>query len=143
MKKLLHVIGFALLFQCLLIVSTAQDSNQAVIDKIRIVNVTARAPVVDGVENEFTVEVEYTLESADAATLMLGFNSDQQSRYRMTTRKKVKRGTNFITLKARIVPKDWKEYGDFTVLANLSPNPVPRERWKPFASTTTVIDFSN
>jgi hypothetical protein len=145
MKKVLNILGFALLFQCLLTISTAQELSRAKQenkDKIRIVNVTTSAPIVDGVENEFTVEIEYTLESADASTLMLGFNSDKQNRYRMTTNKKVKKGTNFVTLKAKVVPKDWKEYGDFVVLANLSPYPT-NGRWIPLASTNHVIEFSN
>lgn len=146
MKNFLNAFGLLLLFQCLLTISAAQDASgakQESRDKIRIVNVTASAPIVDGVENEFTVEIEYTVESGDAATLMLGFNSEAQNRYRMTTNKKIKKGTNSIVLKAKVVPKDWKEYGDFFVLANLSPYPKPRERWTPTASTTEVIEFAN
>jgi hypothetical protein len=146
MKRIVQFFALALLFQGLLSVSAAQDASRAKQewrDKIRIVNVTASAPVVDGVENEFTVELEYTLESADAATLMLGFNSEVQHRYRMTTNKRVKKGTNFVTLKAKVVPKNWKEYGDFLILANLSPHPTPRNGWQPLAGTTEVIEFSN
>jgi hypothetical protein len=146
MKRIVQIFGLALLFQGLLTVSTAQDANRAkgeTKDKIRIVNVTSSAPVLDGVENEFTVEIEYTVESADAATLMIGFNSDKSNVYRMTTSKKVKKGTNLITLKSKVVPKDWKEYGDFVVVANLSPYPETRGRWVPLASTREVIEFAN
>jgi hypothetical protein len=146
MKSLMKVFGLLLLFQGLLFTAFAQNASQTKQeskDKIRIVNVTASAPVADGVENEFTVEIEYTLESADAATLMLGFNSHKQNSYRMTTNKKIKKGTNFVTLKARVVPKDWKEYGDFLVVANLSPYPETRGSWAPTASTRHVIEFLN
>jgi hypothetical protein len=146
MKRVVQIFGLVLLFQGLLTTSTAQDASRAKQenkDKIRIVRVTPNTPLVDGVENEFTVEIEYTLESADAATLMLGFNSEMQNRYRMTTNKKVKKGTNSITLKAKVVPKDWKEYGDFFILANLSPYPTPRGGWQPLTGTTEVIEFSN
>jgi hypothetical protein len=60
----------------------------------------------------------------------------------MMTRKKVKRGTNLITLKAKVIPKDWKENGDFSVMANLSPYPLPQARYTPMAGTTMVIDFA-
>jgi len=119
----------------------AQQTKRENPDKIRIVNVTAAAPVVDGVENEFTVEIEYTLESMDEGSVAIGFNVDNSARFKMMTRKKVKKGTNLMTLKAKVTPKDWKENGDFSVMANLSPYPVPQNRYTPMAGTTTVIDF--
>lgn len=146
MKRIVQIFALAFLFQGLLTVSMAQEASRAKTetkDKIRIVSVTPSAPVLDGVENEFTVEIEYTIESADAATLMLGFNSEKSNVYRMTTSKKVKKGTNSVTLKSKIVPKDWKEYGDFVVVANLSPYPEARGRWVPLASTREVIEFAN
>jgi transcriptional regulator GlxA family with amidase domain len=147
MKKVLHILGFVLLCQCLLLtVSNAQDSakaaRQETKDKIRIVSINSAAPIQDGVENEFTIEVEYTLESADAATLMIGFNSEKQNVYRMTTSKRVKKGTRVITLKTRVVPKDWKEYGDFVVSVNLSPAEM-RGRWTPYVAAQQAIEFAN
>ncbi len=118
------------------------QSEQKKPDKIRIVNVAAASPVVDGAANEFTVEIEYTLESMDEGSLAIGFNFADLKAFRMTTRKKVKRGTNFITLKAKVIPKDWKENGDFSVMANLSQYPVPQVRYYPMAGTTMVIDFA-
>ncbi|HEV8159773.1 MAG TPA: hypothetical protein VGP58_12125, partial [Pyrinomonadaceae bacterium] len=101
--------------------ANAQNSGQSKQenpDKIRIVNITAASPVIDGAENEFTIEIEYTLESMDEGSLAIGFNVTNFRAFRMMTRKKVKRGTNFITLKAKVIPKDWKENGDFSVMAN-------------------------
>ena len=146
MKRVFYIFAFAFLFQVLLTGSTAQDANRAKQeskDKIRIVNVTASAPVVDGVENEFTIEIEYTVESGEAATVMIGFNSEKSSIYRMTTSKKIKRGTNFITLKSKVVPKDWKEYGDFVVIANMFSYPETRGKMIPTASSRQVIEFAN
>lgn len=147
MKRIVQIFALALLFQGLLIVSAAQDAGkpqkQESKDKIRIVSVTASAPVQDGVENEFTVEIEYTVETIDAATIMLGFNTEKSSIYRMTTSKKVNKGTNFITLKSKAVPKNWKEYGDFVVIANMFSYPETRGRLIPIASTRQVIDFAN
>lgn len=128
-------------------VNAQQDARQTKPenpDKIRIVNVSAAAPVVDSVENEFTVEIEYTLESMDEGSVAIGFNVEnviKSGAFRMMTRKKVKKGTNFIKLKAKVIPKDWKENGDFSVMANLSPYPLPQARYTPMAGTTTVIDF--
>ena len=120
----------------------ADQSRQENPDKIRIVNVTAASPVTDGAANEFTVEIEYTLESMEEGSLAIGFNVTNSGVFKMMTRKKVKRGTNFITLKANVVPKDWKENGDFSVMANLSPHPLPQARYSPMAGTTMVIDFA-
>src|SRR4028119_2734 len=145
MKRVFYIFAFAFLFQVLLTGSTAQDANRAKQeskDKIRIVNVTASAPVVDGVENEFTIEIEYTVESGEAATVMIGFNSEKSSIYRMTTSKKIKKGTNFITLKSKAVPKDWKEYGYFVVIANMFSYLETRGKMIPTASSRQVIEFA-
>ncbi len=125
--------------------ANAQNSGQSKQenpDKIRIVNVTAASPVIDGAENEFTIEIEYTLESIDEGSVAIGFNVIDSGGFRMMTRKKVKRGTNSIKLKAKVIPKDWKENGDFSVMANLSPYPLPQARYTPMAGTTMVIDFA-
>jgi hypothetical protein len=146
MKRFVQIFAFAFLFQVLLTDLTAQDANRAKQesrDKIRIVNVTSSVPVVDGVENEFTVEIEYTVESAEAATIMLGFNSVKPNTFLMTTSKKVNRGTNFITLKSKVVPKNWKDYGDFVVVANMFPYPETSGKLIPKASTRHVIEFAN
>ena len=146
MKRFVQIFAFAFLFQVLLTDLTAQDANRAKQesrDKIRIVNVTSSVPVVDGVENEFTVEIEYTVESAEAATIMLGFNSVKPNSFLMTTSKKVNGGTSFITLKSKVVPKNWKDYGDFVVVANMFPYPETSGKLIPKASTRHVIEFAN
>jgi hypothetical protein len=148
MKQLkINFIFFLLMLAASLSATTAnaQDagqSRQGKPDKIRIVNVTSASPVVDSAENEFTVEIEYTLESMDAGSVAIGFNVDVSARFKMITRKKVKKGTNYITLKAKVTPKDWKENGDFSVLANLSPYPLPKTRYTPMAAAESVIDFA-
>lgn len=95
----------------------------------------------DGVDNEFTVEIEYTLESADEATVGIGFNSEKPGVYRMTAQKKIKKGTNLITLKADVKPKDWKERGDFVLYVNIAPYPMSQTRFRPLAATKKVVDF--
>lgn len=120
---------------------SAQINDQNSPERITIVNVTTSVPVRDGVDNEFTVEIEYTLESADEAMIAIGFNSDNPNRYRMMAQKRIRKGTNRITLKADVKPKDWKERGDFMLYANISPYPLPAARFTPLASTKRVIDF--
>jgi hypothetical protein len=128
---------FAVIVSLSVTAANAQNSGQSKQenpDKIRIVNITAASPVIDGAENEFTVEIEYTLESMDEGSLAIGFNVTNFRAFRMMTRK--------ITLKAKVIPKDWKENGDFSVMANLSPYPLPQARYTPMAGTTMVIDFA-
>lgn len=110
-------------------------------DLIKILDVSAAAPVKDGIENEFTVQIEYTLDTADEATASIGFNSDDPGRYRMVGRKKVTRGTNVLTLKARVIPKDWKDRSDFIVYVNLSPYPSSSARFRPLATADRVVEF--
>lgn len=141
MKRTTVLIILLLLFAFAAIENPAQSNEQIKPDKIRIVSVTTAKPIEDGVLNEFTVEIEYTVESAEEAAISIGFNSEKPGAYRMTTRKKVNRGTNFITLKADVIPKDWKERGDFVVYANISPHPPTQTRYVPYATTLTVIDF--
>jgi len=51
--------------------TTAQPSKAG--ERVKIVNVTAESPVRDGVPNDFTVEIEYTLEAADEATISIQY----------------------------------------------------------------------
>jgi hypothetical protein len=119
----------------------AQDAKEKRTDTVQILSVSAESPVRDGVQNEFTVQIQYFLDTADEALLAIGFNSDDPGRYHMTGSKRVIRGTNVITLKGRVIPKDWKERGDFIVYVNLSPYPIPKSRWRPLATTQRVIEF--
>ena len=110
-------------------------------DRIKILNVSSASPVKDGVANEFTIEIDYFVDTADEAMISIGFNTDDPGRYRMTGEKKVSRGANVITLKARVTPKDWKERGDFIVNAIIAPYPRTDGKFHPFAATTKVIEF--
>ena len=141
MKEQILFLGLACIMFTVSPAFSQQAKHRETADTVRIISVFAEFPVKDGVQNEFTVQVEYFLDSADEALIAVGFNSDDPGRYRMTGSKKVARGTNVITLKGRVVPKDWKEQGDFMVYVNLSPYPVPKSRWRPIATTQKVIEF--
>ncbi len=110
-------------------------------DRIKIVNVTSVKPVKDGVSNEFTVDIEYFIDSVDEATISIGFNTDDPGRFRMTAQKKVSSGAKVITLKARITPKEWKEWGDFMINAIIAPYPTTGGGFRPLATATRVIEF--
>src|SRR5687767_4811441 len=141
MKRTTVLTILFLFFAFTAIENPAQGNEQDKPDKIRIVSVTTAKPIQNGVLNEFTAEIEYTVESAAAAAVSIGFNTEKPSAYRMTTRKKVNRRTNFIILKADVIPKDWKERGDFVVYVNISPHPPTQSRYVPSATTLKAIDF--
>jgi len=136
-----------ILFFCLICIVLAvssvlaQDAKEKSSDAVQILSVSAESPVKDGVQNEFTVQIQYTLDTADEALLAIGFNSDDPGRYHMTGSKKVARGANVIILKGRVIPRDWKERGDFMVYVNLSPYPIPKSRWRPLATAQRVVEF--
>jgi hypothetical protein len=117
----------------LLVLSYTTISNSAPADKLKITNVTAAQPVVRGVENEFTVEVEYNLESADEGEINLGFNSEKPIAFRMADSMLVQKGTGTATLKTKVIPVDWGTKAKFMVMVNLSKHPHETP-WKPLAS---------
>jgi hypothetical protein len=92
-------------------------------DKVKIISVKSEKPVVRGVENEFTIEVEYNLETADEGELNMGFNLDRANAFRMVDTHLVQKGQGVVTLKAKVIPPDWEEKARFTVMVNLSKHP--------------------
>ncbi|MCA1590301.1 MAG: hypothetical protein LC734_07920 [Acidobacteria bacterium] len=144
MMKLSFIVKFALCFTLFGAAAVfGQTSDEKVADSVRIVSVSATAPVKDGVQNEFTVDIEYKLESVKEAMVAIGFNLDDPGRFRMTGKKKISGGTNTITMKALVSPKDWKERGDFIVYVNISPYPVPKHRYTPLANADRVVAFDH
>ena len=107
-------------------------------DRVKITSVTPAQPVVRGVENEFTVEVEYALDSADEGELNLGFNAERPNAFRMYDGRIVQKGAGTATLKAKVVPVDWGERARFTVLVNLSRHPH-EARWRTLAGDKQEI----
>lgn len=104
-------------------------------DRIKIISVNTAQPVVRGVENEFTVEVEYNLASEEEGEINLGFNTERPNRFKMVDSFIVRKGTGRATLKATIIPVDWGQRARFMVLVNLSKyphdfswNPITRDK---------------
>ena len=125
---------FALLLLCWL-VGGAQAPTA---DRVKITSVSAAQPIVRGVENEITVEVEYNLDSAVEGELNLGFNSERPNAFRMYDSRVVQKGAGTATLKAKVIPVDWGERARFTALVNLSKHPHEM-RWRPLAGDRQEI----
>jgi hypothetical protein len=135
MKNFLcFLIGMALLVGCYLS-GEAQDKSA---DTIKIISVTTTKPVTRGVENEFTVEVEYNLDSKDEGIINLGFNTQKPTSFVMEDGRIVKKGSGNITLKAKIIVVDWGEKGMFMMSAILSEHPHG-SNWQTLASEVKEI----
>src|SRR5687768_7980987 len=84
--------------------TVAGQTSPDVGDKIRIVSVTPSRPVVAGSRNEFTVEVEYDLQSAEKGEINLGFNTKRSDGYTISKTAKVSKGAGTLTLKSKVTP---------------------------------------
>jgi hypothetical protein len=107
-------------------------------DKIKITNLYAAEAVTRGVENEITVEVAYTFESADEAEINLGFNTNQPNGFKMVDSRIVRRGSGAVTFKVKVIPVDWGERGRFSAMVNISKHPHDAP-WRPSASDRKEI----
>jgi hypothetical protein len=112
-------------------------------DSLKILSVQSHSPIKDGIAAEFIIEVAYVLETKDEAMINFGFNTDEPGTFRMVGQKKIAKGAETITLKAKVTPKDWKERGDFMVMINLMPYPMNATRYRPTVIDQKVIEFQN
>jgi hypothetical protein len=107
-------------------------------DRIKITNITSAQPIVRGVENEISVDIDYALDSADEGEISLGFNVEKPNAFRMVESQIIKRGPSVISLKAKVIPVDWGEKGRFTAMVHLSNHPH-EAHWRPLASDRKEI----
>jgi len=98
------------------------------------------ASAVDGVETEFTVEVTYRLVSVLEGVVQVGFNSFDPIGYAMIDAQPVEAGVGTLTMKAKVVPRDWKEKGHFRVFVNISDRNHGL-KYFPFAGDEKKIEF--
>lgn len=131
MKRILSLFAGLTLLLC----SSFSARTASPQDSIKIISVSAAQPVIRGVQNDFTVEVEYHLESEEEGEINLGFNTDRPNRFKMVDSFIIKKGTGTATLKAQVIPVDWGQRGKFMVLVNLSKyphdlswNPITRDK---------------
>jgi hypothetical protein len=118
--------------------SLGERRGRASTDTIKIVKLTSAQPVHRGVETEFTIKVEYTLESADDGIIMLGFNTMEPKTSMMVQSEIVHKGSGTTRFKAKVVPVDWQERGQFAAIVNLSKYPHENP-WKTLADARQVI----
>lgn len=126
MKSILGILTGLTLLLCFSLTGGAANPQ----DSIKITRVSAAQPVIRGVENEFTVEVQYNLDSEEQGEINIGFNTDRPSAFKMEDSFIVQKGAGTATLKAKVIPVDWGQRGRFTVLVNLSKYPHDF-RWNP------------
>jgi len=110
-------------------------------DMIRIISVTPNGNLIDGVQQTFTVKVEYILATMDQGIIYVGFNNKQPRRYSLTGDKLiVNRGSGVHTFTVTGITKDWHFEADFGVYVNLSPYPH-QSSWYPLDFHIVPLKF--
>lgn len=137
-QKLFRTLGFIIIATILSSCQGPQiQKGKAQGDTISIVDVAPKE-VSSGVKTDFAVEVVYSLQSADAGRVYIGFNTEEANRFQMMGYKQVGKGNGRVKFKYSVVPKNWGEDGKFYVYVNLSKYPHP-EKWNPLISDQRKI----
>ena len=113
-------------------------------DFINIVSVTPDSGLVDGVDTDFTIVVEYNLYSYTQGVLKIGFNNGESiNSFRIVTNADflVNKGSGEHEFNVTVIPKDWGSQGDFKVYVNISEYPHP-STWTPLDGDTCVLTFN-
>jgi hypothetical protein len=117
----------------LFLVSLGSGAETARKDKISILAISPNPPLKRGVPIELTVDVEADLESTDAGTAEIGFNTDSPASFRMVDSRKLQAGAQRFTFVVKVVPVDWGESGDFMVMVNMGAVATGTS-WRPTAA---------
>ena len=114
------------------------------IDIIEIISISPSMLLVDGVEYNFNVEIEYDLVTVNSGMLMIGFNTEEIGFFTMLSEATeiVSKGSGVHTFDVTTIAKDWMSEGDFELYVNLSENPHPPS-WTPLASDIMTLSFEN
>jgi len=88
-------------------------------DFINIISVNPDSGLVDGVDTDFTVVVEYNLYSSTQGTLEISFNTDEVDCWLSVCGADflVNKGSGTHEFNVTVKPKDWGSEEDFSVLA--------------------------
>ena len=98
-------------------------------DFINIISVTPNSGLIDGVDTNFKVVVEYNLYSSNQGTLEIGFNVDdidgQMDGWSMVQNAEflVNKGSGTHEFNVTVQPRNWGSQGDFSVLVILDEVP--------------------
>ena len=100
--------------------------------------------LVDGVEYNFIVNIEYDLVTVNSGMLMIGFNTEEVGKFHMLSEATeiVSKGSGVHTFDITTIAKDWMSEGDFEVYVNLSENPHP-STWAPLATDVMTLNFED
>ena len=91
-------------------------------DFINIISVTPSSGLMDGVDTDFTVVVEYNLYSSTQGTLAISFNTDEVNTWLFPVWDAnflVNKGYDTHEFNVTVKPRNWGSQGDFSVLAGL------------------------
>ena len=111
-------------------------------DFINIISVTPDSGLVDGVDTDFTVVVEYNLYSYTQGEVQVGFNNGESiNSFRMVNPAYFLENKGYGTheFNVTIKPKNWGSQGDFSVLVIL--DEVPWVSNYVLASDTEILTF--
>jgi len=113
-------------------------------DFINIISVTPDSGLVDGVDTDFRVVVEYNLYSYTQGVLKIGFNNQESiNSFRMVSNADflVNKGFGTHEFNVTVIPKDWGSQGNFKVYVNISEYPHP-STWTPLDGDTCSLTFN-
>ena len=142
MKQFFIIIGFLSL---IMLLGCEKDTDiDKEIDIIEIISISPSMLLVDGVEYNFIVNIEYDLVTVNSGMLMIGFNTENYDEYVMLSEATeiVSKGSGVHTFDITTIAKDWMSEGDFEVYVNLSENPHPSS-WAPLATDVMTLNFED
>lgn len=110
-------------------------------DFINIISVTPDSGLVDGVDTDFTVVVEYNLYSSNQGLLQVGFNIDDIDGWSMVQNADflVNKGSGTREFNVTVKPRNWGSQGDFSVLVIL--DEIPWVNNYSLASDKKILTF--
>ena len=119
-----------------------KESDPKPWDAITIVSVSPSTGLVDGQSTVFTVEVKYTLNTADQGAIEVGFNKNDPSYYSMDISSEfaVTKGSGTHTFTTTAIPKNWGGSDNFKVYVNIAQTPKGMTYY-PTASDTENLSF--
>ena len=91
-----------------------------------------------GVETRLAIELDVILDSGEDAVVRVGFNLSSPEEFRMIDSHTIKKGRQRLRSAVTVVPVDWADRGDFSVIANVGPA-VSQSKWTPTASVRKTI----
>ena len=110
------------------------------VDSVIIKTVTPNASLIDGVDQQFIITVDYKLLTLEQGRLDIGFNTDQLNSYRVFNKEIVSKGNGTRTFNLSVRLKNWFPDGEFQVRAYLAP-PALTEGSRALAWDSKILSF--